>query len=631
LIRAHLPSLINLARMINIRPQSMNENRPSPASKSARETPSIASAIFEFRHGLIHSGLLSFVINLLMLASPIFMLQVYDRVLTSRSPQTLAALTVLLAGIFVTMALLEMVRTRLLARAAAGFTSTLSRSTFAAILNLELANNPQSSNQPLRDLETLRQFAAGTAPATLFDMPWVPIYLALSFLVHPLIGFLTLAAGTTLVTLTVFNGQLTSRVSAAASDTSRAAHALVEDGRSGAEVLRALGMERGFADRWSCLFETALSKQINASDISSSIGGSSKYLRLFLQSGCLALGAALAISGEVSAGSIIAGAIIMSRALAPIDQATAQWPLFQHARQAYLRLNSVLKLGQAMSEHIWLPEPRGHLEVNGLSLIAPRGRSTILSDISFALKPGEILGVIGPSGGGKTTLARALVGVWPPTRGDIKLDGARLDHWPRHQLGAAIGYVPQDIELFSGTVGENISRLAADPDAEAIVRAAQSAGVHNLILDLPDGYMTELGETGARISAGQRQRIALARALYREPKLIVLDEPNSNLDAVGEAALNETLKRLRQEEVTVIMITHRPQLLSTVDKILVLVEGRAVAYGPREEILKPAVRREPEVSPTWRPGPAMSSPHVTYDLVKPRWTFRREARSQNLD
>ncbi len=581
-------------------------NGPSSHLAPGKGVLPVRVALARFRSAFASCALISTVINVMLLASPLFMLQVYDRVLTSRSVPTLVALTALLAGLIVMAALLEIVRSRLIARVAAGFSSSLGRLAFQAILDLELAKTTQISNQPVRDLETLAHYLRGPGVAAFFDLPWVPLYVGLSFLLHPLLGVLTVTAGVLLVALTLLNEHQTKRLSAASSEASHASHALLERSRKGAEVLRAMGMERACSDRWFASFSSAQSSQIAGSDWSVVFGSSSKFLRIFLQSASLALGAALAIAGEVSAGSIIAGSIIISRALAPVEQLTGQWGFFQSARRAYARLTAVLAVAPPGKEPMALPPPRGRLTVDGVSLVVPGRHLPVVAGINFTLEPGEVLGIVGPSGSGKSTLARALVGVWPAAAGDIRLDGARLDHWPRSQLGAAIGYVPQDVELFSGTVTDNIARWAADPSPEAVAAAAQRACVHELILCLPDGYMTEVGDSGASLSAGQRQRIALARALYGDPKLLILDEPNSNLDAVGEEALCRSLSKLAHEGVGIIVISHRPQVLVNADKILVLNEGRQVAFGPREQILRepspssPAPLRVVQPPAAWR-------------------------------
>ena len=570
------------------------------------ETP-IRAALAGFRSALCSCGLISVTVNVMMLASPLFMLQVYDRVLTSHSLPTLVVLTILLAGLFLMAALLEIVRGRIIARVAAGFHAALSRRCFQAILDLELSKTAQTGNQPIRDLETLGRYLTGPGVSSFLDLPWVPIYVALSYFLHPLLGVLTTASGVLLFTITLLNERQTKRWSAASSDASHSAHALLENARKGAEVLRAMGMERACSDRWLASFHSAQSCQVAASDKGSVFNSSSKHLRIFLQSASLALGAALAIRGDVSSGSIIAGSIIMSRALSPVEQLTGQWGFFQSARRAYARLTSVLAAMPPAAEPMALPPPKGRLTVDNVTIAVPGRHSPIVTGVHFTLEPGEVLGIVGPSGSGKSTLARALVGAWSPAAGDIRLDDARIDHWPRSQLGAAVGYIPQDVELFAGTVSDNIARFAAEPSPVAVVAAAERAGVHEMILRLPEGYMTQVGDSGSSLSAGQRQRIALARALYGDPKLLVLDEPNSNLDAAGEEALSTMLKKLSDDGVGTIIISHRPLALKSADKILVLNEGRQMAFGPREQILKvpsppaPApLRRFDSTAGVWR-------------------------------
>jgi ATP-binding cassette, subfamily C, bacterial EexD len=574
-----------------------------------KDTP-VRAALAEFRGALCSCGLITATINVMLLASPLFMLQVYDRVLTSHSLPTLVVLTVLLAGLFVMAALLEIVRGRLIARVAAGFHAALSRRCFQAILDLELTKTAQTGNQPVRDLETLGRYLTGPGVASFFDLPWVPIYVALSFVLHPLLGALTVASGLLLFTITLLNESQTKRWSAASSDASHTAHALLENARKGAEVLRSMGMESACSDRWLASFRSAQSCQTAASDKGSLFNASSKHLRIFLQSASLALGAALAIKGEVSYGTIIAASIIMSRALAPVEQLTGQWGFFQSARRAYRRLTSVLAAMPPESEPMALPPPKGRLTVDNVTIAVPGRDSPLVTGVNFTLEPGEVLGVVGPSGSGKSTLARALVGVLSPTAGDIRLDGARLDHWPRSQLGAAVGYIPQDVELFAGTISDNIARFAAEPSPAAVVAAAQRAGVHEMILRLPEGYAFQVGDRGSNLSAGQRQRIALARALYGAPKLLVLDEPNSNLDGAGEEALGTMLNMVSDEGVATVLISHRPLALRSADKVLVLNQGRQPAFGPREQILKTPSPPAPVPPQRFDPGAAVWRSHM---------------------
>ena len=557
----------------------------------------LRAAVTQFRGGLLACAALSCMINILMLASPLFMLQVYDRILPSRSLPTLVALVGILAFVFVAAALLEMVRTRLMGRVAAGFTAALGERTLKSILTLEITSRTPFGNQPMRDLESLRTYAAGPAPGALFDAPWMPVYLLIAYLIHPLIGTLTLISGIVLLALTILNDRATIALSRQTSSGSQRSHAALESARRGVEVLRAMNFERAFANRWLPTFDAVQQGLVAMTDRSSALQSASRFLRLFLQSACLALGAALAIKGEVSAGAIIAASIIMSRTLAPVEQVTGQWSQIQAVRQAWLRLREVLLATEPTPEPMTLPAPTGRLDVEGISVVPPGASAATLMQVTFALEPGEAVAVLGPTGSGKSTLVRALVNIYAPVNGEVRFDGSRLDHWPREQLGASIGYVPQDVELLAGTVADNIARFAPDPDPQAIVRAAQRANVHDMILRLPQGYTTELGNNGAKLSAGQRQRIALARALFGQPKFLVLDEPNSNLDDAGETALGETLLQLKKDGVTVVIVTHRSSVLKLVDKVLVLRDGRQAAFGPRDELLapfgKPATQPEP--------------------------------------
>ena len=566
----------------------------SPLTRRSRSLAKVITDLFQdLKRPLIVCGLISVVVNILLLASPLFMLQIYDRVLASRSLPTLVTLTSLLAACFLGITLLEIVRARMLNRAAAHFTTGLSGATFSAIVDEELAKTSQYGNQPLQDLQSIRQFATGPGLAVFFDMPWVPIYLLFGYLLHPAIGMMTAAAALVLVALAIANERATARVSAEAAGEMVRSHRLFEGARRGAEVLRAMAMEGRYGELWTTVFGSAQATLVCAGDRASAFHTCSKHLRLFLQSGCLALGAALAIRGEVSAGSIIAASIIMARALAPVEQATGQWTQLQGARSAFRRLESLIAKHRGPPVTMVLPEPKGELNIENVAIVAPGGTTPILSRVNLALSAGEAMAVVGPSGSGKSSLARAIAGVWPAATGEIRLDGALLATWPREQLGNAIGYVPQDVELFAGTIAENISRFEPSADPSRIIAAAQRANVHDMILRMKDGYMTQIGEGGCHLSGGQQQRIALARALYGGIRLLVLDEPNSNLDDAGETALSEALAALRKEGVTVVLVSHRPQCLKAVDKILVLRDGLQVAFAPRDEILMPAAKITP--------------------------------------
>jgi ATP-binding cassette, subfamily C, bacterial EexD len=553
----------------------------------------LGAALGAMRRPLIVSILLSFLINILMLASPLFMLQVYDRVLISRSLPTLFTLTVLLVAVFVGATVLDILKGRILNRVAAHVLTQLSGKVFSSAIDEELGKQMKSANQPILDLQTLRQFATGPGLGVLIDMPWMPIYLLLAFLVHPSIGCLTLAAAMLLIGLAIVSGRLTANGAAVAATMLSSSNRLFDAARRGAEVLRAMGLERTYGERWHRLFSLSQANLVLTSDRASALHLASKYLRFFLQSAVLALGAGLAIRGELSAGSIIAASIFMARALQPVEQATGQWGHLHAVRSAFNRLNALVSINAAAISPMALPAPKGALTVEKMAISAPGATALILSQIDFQLAAGQSVAIVGASGSGKSTLARALAGVWPVAAGHIRLDGASLDTWPRQQLGAATGYLPQDVELFAGSIGENIARFDPMAQASAIVKAAERANVHDMILRLPNGYMTEIGEGGARLSGGQRQRIALARALYGEVRLVVLDEPNSNLDDVGEVALLRALGQLRADGVSVVIISHRPQCLRAVDKILVLRDGVQVAFGPSEQILRPALRPTP--------------------------------------
>jgi ATP-binding cassette, subfamily C, bacterial EexD len=566
---------------------------PTPSTIELGHERPLWVMLREVRRPFIVCAALSFVINIMMLASPLFMLQVYDRVLVSRSLPTLLTLTALLAFVFIGATVFDILKARILNRASAHVLTRMGSKVFAAVIDEELGKEAKSGNQPILDMQTFRQFATGPGLSVLFDLPWMPIYLLLAFLLHPAIGFLTLAASVLLTGLAIASGRMTAKSSARAAITLASSHRLFGGARRGAEVLRAMGLERTYSQRWQSVFSIGQASLVSTSDRTSALHMASKYMRFFLQSAVLAIGAALAIRGEMSAGSIIAASIIMARALQPVEQATGQWTQLHAVRSAITRLNALLSLRPQMCSQMPLPAPKGALTVEKASIAPPGGTAAIVSQIDFQLGPGEAMAIVGPSGSGKSTLARALAGVWPTVAGNIRLDGGRLDTWPREQLGAAMGYLPQDVELFAGTITENIARFDPKADAQAVVKAAERANVHQMILRLPNGYMTQIGEGGACLSGGQRQRIALARALYGEVRLIVLDEPNSNLDDAGEAALLKALARLRAEGITVVIVSHRAQCLRAVDKILVLRDGVQVIFGSSNDILKPAGRTTP--------------------------------------
>lgn len=533
------------------------------------------------------AALFSGVINILMLTPALYMLQVYDRVLSSRNEATLLLLTLLMVGMLCLEGALSFVRGRVLIRAAAGIDVSLSQRVFDAMF----ANSLQGrggAGMVLADLGHVRHFLSGKALLALFDLPWLPIYLVVVFLLSPWLALFAVLSMGVLVALAMFNewavAALCAESARTGSQVANEAAAVLQK----AEVAQAMGMIDALRGRWLARHFSHLAVQAEASDRGSSVGNLARGVRTVLQSSILGVGAWLVLSEQMSPGGMIAASILLGRTLAPLDQAIGGWRSFVAARQAVARLNRLLCSHPAATDKLSLPPPSGVLQVEGITVAAPSSQEAILKSVSFQLRAGEVLGVIGPSGGGKSTLVRALLGVWQPLSGTVRLAGADVATWNRTELGPHVGYLPQDVALFDGTVAENIARFGPT-DAPRIVDAAKQAGVHELILRLPAGYETQLGEGGVVLSGGQRQRIGLARALYGSPTLIVLDEPNANLDEAGDAALLTAIKGLKAAGKTVVIVTHRANLLSEADSVLVLVEGRVQAFGPRGELLKPCL------------------------------------------
>jgi PrtD family type I secretion system ABC transporter len=532
-------------------------------------------------------SLFSVFVNLLMLTGPLFMLQVYDRVLGSRSEETLVALFMLVGALYALMAVLDYARGRVLARFGARFQEALDERVFGAVLKRSLL--PRERTLPatgLRDLETIQGTLASPAFLALFDLPWVPIFFAAIFIFHPWMGWLGLAGGAVLIVMTILNQMLTRKSVIEAQSTSASAHSLADQARKIGELVRAQGMQTAITQRWLSIRNDAQDKTIRSSDISGFFTAGTKAFRLFLQSAMLALGAYLTLRGELTAGAMIAGSIILGRALAPIEQSLGQWPQLQKSYAGWQALRVLLETTPPEPVQVALPRPEARLSVSSLSLIPPASHKPTLADISFNLEPGQAIGVIGRSGSGKSSLARALVGVWPPAKGEIRLGGAKIEQYDPEALGAYIGYLPQDVSLFGGTVAENIARMALEPDAEEVVRAAKAASAHELILTLPQGYNTLIEGGDAQLSGGQRQRVALARALYGNPELLILDEPNSALDAEGSDALAHAIRAMKSEGKSVIIMTHRPTALSECETLVILDKGTVKAHGPRDEVLR---------------------------------------------
>ncbi len=561
-----------------------------------RRRPVVAAALSSTRRAFFGVAGLSAVTNLLMLTGPLFMMQVYDRVLASRSVPTLVALSVLALGLYLFLGLLEILRARVLTQIGQRLEEQLGGPTFDAVLKLPLRmSKKEAISQPLRDLDQIRQFMAGQGPIAICDMPWLPVYMAILFLFHAYLGWLAVAGAVFLIALTLISEFVLRAPMQRLAQLGSMRAEFIEAGRRNAEALRAMGMANAYSAKWHTANEDYVNVQRRTSDATSSFGTTSKIFRLALQSAVLALGAWLAIYQLASPGAMIAASILTSRALAPIEQAIGQWRGFVNARQARRRLEDVLGTFAEGREPMPLPAPKRSLDVSGLAVLAPGTPAPLVRDISFQLSAGQGLGIIGPSGSGKSTLARALVGIWPPARGTIRLDGAELNNWDPEAIGASIGYLPQGVELFDGTIAENISRFADNASPGAIIEAATQAGVHELVLSMPEGYDTRIGAAGAILSAGQRQRIGLARALYGKPFLILLDEPNASLDAEGEAGLTSAIITAREAGSIVIVIAHRPNALAAVDQVLVMAKGGMVAFGPRDEVLrKTTVRAVPE-------------------------------------
>lgn len=533
---------------------------------------------------LLATVFFSLFINLLMFVAPLYMLQIYDRVLVSRSEVTLIALSVVAIGALVVYGLLEAVRSRILVRAGLQVDEKLGLPVFQAIFKRSVRAKGGSSTQALRDLDTLREFLSGGAILAFCDAPWVPIFIAVGFLLHPVLGLVSLGGAIIIFCLALANETATrSSLQSASTSSMKATHEATTNLRN-AEVVHAMGMLSAIMNRWSTRHGEALVQQSSASNWAGALLASSRFVRLALQVAILGAGGYLAIIGEITPGTMIAASIIMGRALAPVEMAVGQWKTFIAGRGAYERLQQLFENADAAEPPMPLPNPKGHIKVTGVVVVPPGGRVPVLNNISLDLAAGTALGLVGPSGSGKSSLARALVGVWPVVAGTVRYDGADLKQWDPELLGPHIGYMPQDVELFAGTVAENIARFQ-EIDSDAVVEAAQKAGVHDMILHLPDGYDTQLGEGGQALSGGQRQRVALARALYGAPQILVLDEPNANLDTEGENALARALQQAKSEGRTIIVVSHRPSLLSVVDTIAVLKEGSLMKYGPRETVL----------------------------------------------
>jgi PrtD family type I secretion system ABC transporter len=526
------------------------------------------------------------IINILALTGSFYMLQIYDRALTSGSVPTLLALSVLAIGLYLFQGLFDVIRSQVLVRIGARLDKRIAP--LAHQVAIDMPRFGFSTSEALergRDVDTVRGFLGGQGPTALFDLPWMPLYLAFVYFLHPLLGALVLGGAIVLTMLTIATEIMTRRLAGSTHQAAIERNAIADSNARNAEILKAMGMAKRAVARFDKANAEHLSLQTKTNDISGTFGAISKVLRMILQSATLGLGAYLTIQGELSAGAIIACSVASARALAPVDQAIGNWKGVVAARTAFQRLKETVIALADVEAPLALPAPKDMLQVERITVAAPDSGRVLLSDVEFQVKSGQALGIIGPSGGGKTTLVRAMTGIWPVLRGSVRLDGAELTQWKDEDLGRHVGYLPQDVSLLDGTVAENISRFDAENDSRAIVAAAQAAGIHEMVVRLPDGYRTKLGAQGAALSAGQRQRIGLARALYKDPFLVVMDEPNSNLDGEGEAALTEAIKGIRARGGIAMVIAHRPSALVAVDLVAVIQNGRLTAFGPKEEII----------------------------------------------
>ena len=557
-----------------------------------RSNPVLKKALSACRGGFVAVVVFSLFINVLMLTAPLYMLQIFDRVIASRSEDTLLYLTLIAGVALLTLAALEITRSRIMVGLSSWLDKRLSGTVLEGSIGMSVAAAGEPSIQGLRDLSTFRTFLAGSGMFPILDAPWTPIFIAVIFLMHPVLGWLALGSAIVLFCLALANEVTTRdllRRSGGASITSlRQAESAVRN----AHVIEAMGMMPNLVKRWHSKNAEMLDFQVRASTRAGAITATSKFIRQGLQVGVLGCGAWLALGGEITAGMMIAASILMSRALAPVEQAIGSWKSAIAAREAYRRVRDQLGATPVRGAETALPRPEGRLTVEGLTYFHPGAAEATLQGVSFRLEPGEMLGLIGPTAAGKTTLAALLVGIAKPRVGHVRLDGADMADWAGEDLGRHIGYLPQDIELFAGTVRDNIARMG-EADPESIVSAAQLAGVHEMILQLPNAYETEIGEAGAALSGGQRQRIGLARSVFGHPRFVVLDEPNASLDAAGEEALINAIVTLKQRGTTLVVIAHRPSILRHVDKALVLRAGTVEAFGPPSEVLPTVTRPQP--------------------------------------
>ncbi|MBX3501689.1 MAG: type I secretion system permease/ATPase [Alphaproteobacteria bacterium] len=576
-------------------------------SRKSKKTDELARALQLCRRHFLTAGIFSLGINLLYLAAPLYMLQVYDRVISSSSKSTLAMLTIALLVAFITMAGLDWVRARILARAGIRLDRVLGGRVMAATF-ATASRGDVAGSQPLRDFDTFRLFLSGQGISALFDLPWAPVYVFVIFMLHPWMGAFALGCVIVLLLTAVIGEHFARKPLAESTEAANKSYRFTETSLRNSEVVQAMGMMPRLLERWGRERNRMMVRQDSVAARMAATGSFTKMLRLAMQSLILGLGAYLVIERSATMGAMFAGTLLLARALQPVELIVGSWRTIASARGAFERLKGLLGANPSDDDKLSLPRPTGRVEVQAVSYGLRNTSRIILSRVDFAIQPSEVVGVVGPSGSGKSTLARLLVGLIAPFSGTVRLDGADLTKWPRDELGPHIGYLPQDVELFADTVASNISRFR-DGDDSGVIDAAQLAGVHEAILALPEGYDTQVGEGGAALPGGLRQRIGLARAVYGSPCLVVLDEPNSNLDNEGEAALAECIKQLKMWGTTVVVISHRPAALNVVDKVLVMKDGTVAAFGPRDEVLKKITRPvQVKAAPADRQGKLSAKP-----------------------
>lgn len=581
---------------------------------SAAKRKSVEKLTKGFRSIFVFLFAISGIINVLALTGAFYMLQIYDRALTSGSIPTLVAISALAIGLYFFQGLFDVIRSQILVRVGARLDRKIAP--LAHQVAIDMPRFGFSTAEALergRDVDTVRGFLGGQGPIALFDLPWMPLFLAFVYILHPWLGALTLGGAFVLTIMTIVTELMTRRLASATHQAAVARNAIADSNARNADILKAMGFAGRAVSRFDRANEDHLDLQTRTNDISGTFGAISRVLRMILQSAVLGLGAFLTIQGEITAGAIIACSVASARALAPIDLAIGNWKGVVSARTAFGRLKETAMALADAGEQMALPAPVASLKVENITVAAPGSGRVLLSEVNFELKAGQALGIIGPSGGGKTTLVRALTGIWPVLRGSIRLDDAELTQWDDEKLGQFVGYLPQEVALLDATVEENIARLEEKPEARAIVDASRAAGIHEMIVRMPDGYRTELGPLGVSLSGGQRQRIGLARALFGQPFLLVLDEPNSNLDGEGEAALTGAIEAVKQRGGIVVVIAHRPSALAAVDLVAVIQNGKMSAFGPKAEIIGSPQRREPPAADA--PAKHMASARIVAQVA----------------